>query len=231
MRVHVKKKIKTIICLCIAIEVFGAESLVEAVRRNDCEAAGRLLIKKANVNEKDKRGRTPLFAANSPQMVQLLIGHNANVHHKTVRKENLLHNAVESNKALELFVEFCNRNVDVHALDELKMTPMRRLFDSGYEIEGVKRRAAALMYMGVDLCTARGDSGASDSLWRNYRELSNWRLRSEEYIKSKNSHLLYKANMRRTALYFIGNHTVADKIIDFCDDAVLTLKDVRDGAR
>lgn len=147
-----------------------------AAQNNEIDLAQKLLVHKANVDIESTDGKTPLFEAYTVGMIQLLVGHKANVRHCLRDGGNLLHKAalnerVDQHILAECFAQFCMLGVDPRGIDNHGDTPLHVLFEmsSMYVDEDIAKKASALLLVGADLYSKNQKGRMPLELLANHR--------------------------------------------------------------
>jgi ankyrin repeat protein len=119
-----------------ALDVDDSSPLHRAVKTGDAEFVGQLLTKNVNVNERDKLGRTPIFALMTPtvdiNLVRTLLDKGASVDVRPSEDSgaSLLARAVMTSR-LDLVQLLIDRGADVNAKDAENRTPLTMMLSSG----------------------------------------------------------------------------------------------------
>jgi ankyrin repeat protein len=96
-----------------------------ALGDDDLEEAKRLMEQGVDVNQPlSQTGQTPLMAAESRQMAELLLNHGADVSQTDADGGTVLHYTISRDKALELIPLFVSHGADINTKGWDKQTPL-----------------------------------------------------------------------------------------------------------
>ena len=135
-----------------------ADPLHDAVKSGDLQKVKRLIEKGAEVNVKDKYGRTPLFFTLSPEIIELLIKKGTDVNAKDNLGGTPLHRALNKaaqSKKYEKAKLLIEKGANVNAKDRFGRTPLFELiaplFFSPVEEKGDKEMVQLLIQKGANV--------------------------------------------------------------------------------
>jgi hypothetical protein len=108
------------------------------MQSNNAQEASRLLSKNANPNERDRSGNTPLHYARTPEAINLLCRHGADIDAQGLQGNTPLHTAAISAR-LDCIKQLIGNGADKNKTNNAGYTPawiLIHAFQTGYTYDG-----------------------------------------------------------------------------------------------